>query len=794
MTIAKVYGLKENPFEPTGAAVGKYPFVPPANFPMLERKIEEAGIEKKLYALLVNSPHGAGKSTTMEYLKTKAINGGYLSFRAPVILTKLSDLNLRNFVLDVLQEASNYAKIESFDRLKNENRPSILRKALVDVLSQVSAKNKLMLWIVDEFDILADRPREEQQIFLQFLRGVIDDLAIRDVPIAFIMSHTKYSSREFEAHLSQVHEPFRSRLVASLPLAYNFDEVKKIVELRLKTVRESPLSEGDLSPFTEESLKSLYDMILSVRGTDTLDNFRVFERVCHFALIEGAKRGLPKIDTALIQELFKEYGLKELPTREGRRISIKTAQEIASLKLKSTMEKNEAILQGILRGIAKSTLFAEMTLTKIQTSYLGQVGDGNVGISSLSLDLLQQDKAISIFWILATSKTGIIQEKDIEDILQVAAPLLKEYEKYSHITLFSYVSSVETLKTRLNSFTRTIWISSGLAEDLIGLGVGTEEDRDILIKSFETEIAPLLSQLITRETRDITTPLSSPALEAIQTIFVITVNGQSCSKEAIRQINKRLFMRKSMLQERYINEAIQAGFASEEAGQIEPSVPKAHRFLLELLDKGPLEYQEITEKLGSASEAIVNSAIEFSLVYRDGSKIVKHRLADHENKLLLTIKNLQKVLEDEALAQSEPGKWIEWLLKAYEYYKKSGRTYHAYIVLSAIEKLGPYIEQEIKKVSLEPPRQATVEAVPQRLQVPQLSQKEMQPPVIVTQHPPPTPTGTVEDAILRTLQIVGAMSIQEIEQQIKSQGYEEDIRSTVFRLILQGRLKVVSAE
>ena len=255
MTIAEVYGLKENPFEPTGAAVGKYPFVPPANFDQLEQKIKEAGTEKKLYALLVNSPHGAGKSTTMEYLKTKATNGGYFSFRAPVILTKLSNLSIDDFVSDILREASNYGKTAALSRSRYGTSPSVLRKALVDTLSPIASRSKLMLWIVDEFDILADQPEKEQRLFLQFLREVMDDLASKDDPIAFIMSHTRYSSREFEANLSKQHGPFKSRLVASLPLAYSFDEVKKIVEERLRKASISERREGDLSPFSEEALR-----------------------------------------------------------------------------------------------------------------------------------------------------------------------------------------------------------------------------------------------------------------------------------------------------------------------------------------------------------------------------------------------------------------------------------------------------------------------------------------------------------------------------------------------------------
>lgn len=314
-------------------------------------------------------------------------------------------------------------------------------------------------------------------MFLQFLRGVIDGFASRDIPIAFIMSHTKYSSREFERHLSKQHEPFRSRLVASVPLAYSFDEVKKIVSLRLKKASLSLRHEDDLSPFSEQALKSLYELILSVRGTDSLDNFRVFERVCHFALIEGAKRDLKEIDTRLIQELFKQYGLKEVLVRESRRLSIKTAQEIAAIKSKSLMERNEAILQGIVAGISKSALLGgEGTLSDVQTSYMGPVGVANVVVSSLSFDLLHQGRTVNLLWVIATNKAEIIQEKDLEEIVQMIASQPKERKSYAHLQLLSYVSSVEVLKIPTNPFDRVLWFSDGLAEDLIGLSVGVDAD------------------------------------------------------------------------------------------------------------------------------------------------------------------------------------------------------------------------------------------------------------------------------------------------------------------------------
>ena len=796
LTIAEVYGLKENPFEPTGAAVSKYPFVPPANFPQLEQKIEEAGIEKKLYALLVNSPHGAGKSTTMEHLKKKAINGGYLSFRAPVILTRLSNLSIEDFVADIIREASNYGKVEILSRSKYGTSPSILRRKLVDTLSPIALRSKLMLWIVDEFDILADQPEQEQRLFLQFLREVMDDLANKDVPIAFIMSHTRYSSKEFEANLSKQHEPFKSRLVASLPLAYSYDEVKKIVQERLKVAGISERREGDISPFSEEALRSLYDLIISLRGTESLDNFRIFERICHFALIEGAKRELKLIGKELIQELFNQYGLKELPARESRRLSIKTAQGIISVKSKSLMERNEAILQGILKGLSKSTLLGEQGVLKNKrTSFMGHVGEGNVAVSSLSFDLSRQDRALSIFWVLASSKQGVIQAKDIEDVINVAAPIVQGLEEYSHIVLLSYVSSIDVLNIPENPFNSVTWLPTGLSEDLIGLGIGVEEDYSNLAKSFESEIVPRLSVLVTRATRDITAPLSKPAIEVIQTLYIMRAGGHACTKEAVRECNKSLFMRGSLVQERYVKEAVQAGFASEETNQIEPSIPKAHSFLLNLLDQGPLESQRLLKKLGSASDAIVKSAIDLGLVYEEEEKVAKRRMAEFEEKAAKSIESLRKAYEDPTIKQSEAGQWIRWLLDAYDATAKSDQAYYKSVVLWAIQQRAPLIEDEIRRslstssvvitsgrvesIPVTPPGTSTEHKPTQRIETVPITSK---------------PIGAIENAILEIVQASGPLTISEIDSLMRKKGYEADIKAAAIRLVLKGSLKVVTPE
>jgi hypothetical protein len=571
-------------------------------------------------------------------------------------------------------------------------------------------------------------------------------------------------------------------------------EVKKIVSERLRTAAISTRQEGDLSPFSEESLKTLYDLMLSVRGTESLDNFRVFERICHFALIEGAKRNLKRIDTPLIQELFKLYGLKELPLREGRRLSMKTAQEIAAIKLKSTMEKNEAILQGIVKALSKNPTFGDNGVKNVLTSFMGEVGPGNVGISSLSLDLLCQGKSISIFWLLATSKDGIVQTTDIDEIIKVVTPLLEEYGVYSHKFLFSYVSNIEVPKIPMKAFDEVIWLREAMAEDLIGLSVGVEEDLGILIKSFESEIGPRLSQLAIRETMDITAPLSSQAMEVVQTLFVIGSGGHGCTKEAIKQHNKRLFMRKTMIQERFLNEAIQSGFAREQASQLEPSIPKAHNFLLGLLEKGPQDYGTLIKKLGIAGDAIVNSASDLGIIYKEKDKIVKRRLADYEDKTAENIKSLQKAYQNETIKQSEPGKWIEWLLSAYENSGKMEQAYDRYVVLTAIQKLTAPIEFETKKYPSGPAFEPVTKTPQQAPQVASDQTAETTQPVEIQKQPTPVkPTEPIDIALMQTLQKSGPMSIQEIDSQMKQQGYEQDIKGAVFRLIIAGKLKVVSS-
>lgn len=252
-------------------------------------------------------------------------------------------------------------------------------------------------------------------------------------------------------------------------------------------------------------------------------------------------------------------------------------------------------------------------------------------------------------------------------------------------------------------------------------------------------------------------------------------------------------MRKSRIQERYIKETIQSGFAKEEAGQIKPSIPKAHVFLLDLLEGGPQKYQRLLRKLGGAGEAIIESALAFGLIERDGNKITRHRLAEYESKVSPITKSLRKAYEDETIRQSEPGRWIEWLLNAIEYARKSDNLYSRYVILSAIQGLGPQIEKELERYLDAPHHAVILKPAEPEAQPSETAETQIEPAVVEARPVPSKPTGRIEDAILETVQAFGALSIQEITAQMKQAGYEEDIKRNVFRLILKGKLKVTSA-
>ncbi len=798
MTVTQFYGLKENPFEPTGAAAGKYPFVPPANFRVLEDKIRQVVVERKLYVLLVSSPHGAGKSTVADELRKRAEEGAYAdAHSATVILTRLANLSITDFVADVMEETRSLVR---GGLQEGREVQSLLRKQLSGTIMRISEKTKLLLWIIDEFDILADRPETEQRDFLQFLRGVIDELAAKDLPIALLMSHTKYSSREFEVHLQQMHGPFQSRIVASLTLGYTFDEVREIVAKRLSYASETPRRSGDVTPFSESALQTLFSLVTSQRRMQVLDNFRIYERCCYFALLEGAKQRTPDISPDLMQRIFSEYGITK-GSGETKGLSMKTQQLLVEMAKAPLLERNESILRGLIQGISRSRMLGgEVKIPVHETSYIDKLLDGRFEVSSLMATLEYRGKTVILNLLIASTESELVVHEDLERLVELIARHAKLQRAYAHVRILGYVSQVDAGEVSSAKFDRILWLSKALAEDLTGLGAGDEGDIPKLIESFDAKIAPHLSEFVSKEVRDITGPLSPIAVELVEALFVMHYSGEACTKEALRGFHKRLFTKPKMAQQRSVRELVQQGFALEQAAQLSPDVPKSlQRLIGDYLKSGTSTMEELSQHFGSITSSVVGIAQTFGYIVVENGGFGRRREADYETELGAILSLLREDLRSAEVEQSEPGQRIRWLIDALDKARKNRLLPETMILLTAVKELGPKLHAEvatIARVTLPQPGTASpLQAVetPAMHAAPARTETAVQIAPQATKDKRENMGGTIEKDVFEILRAQGPMTLGELEAQLGDRGHEGDVRTTILRLVMNGRLKVASA-
>jgi hypothetical protein len=192
------------------------------------------------------------------------------------------------------------------------------------------------------------------------------------------------SSKEFENYLKTVHGPFQSRIVASLEIGYTFSEAKNIVAARLRAVRQQEKPYNSLEPFTEESLKTLYDLVVSAGGTGELNDFRFFERCCYFSLLKGAQNKVAQIDAAMVRLVFEEAYKSWAKTQTFEKISVQVQSLRAGILSSSQMSRNEAVLNGIKRGLELTE--DQFRSIPYSTTVYGEKLDPDIHISGLQVD------------------------------------------------------------------------------------------------------------------------------------------------------------------------------------------------------------------------------------------------------------------------------------------------------------------------------------------------------------------------------------------------------------------------
>ncbi len=784
-SVAHFYNLAEIPFEPTGAATEKYPYVAPKKFSVIEEKMDEVVNEKKLYVVLLRAPQGGGKTATASELKRRVEAKKYVGGKAVAIVNRLLDLDFAHYASDFIEQTIPLLPEFKWGKYEGKTSPGELKNATVSALKRLAIDYKLVVWVIDEFDILVDYPKEKQSQFLQILREIIDELSNERLPILFIMSHTEKSSKEFEKHLRDIHGPLQSRVVTALDIGYSYSEVKAIVAARLRSVRKDEQPYNSIEPFTEDSLKELYNLVLATGGTGELNDFRLFERCCYFSILEGVHKGQKQILKDTVQEEFQNQLKLWAKPEPDEKLSLPLRSDRNNILAGTLMMRNEAILKGLLKGL-KLTEDQISELLDVKTRDLGDLaGHVHVGALQCSAHHKPTDKWVSIAWVLAAKEEGLILPDDIMEINATAGTIRGEATSYVNLLIVSYVSEFDLDTSQMTNADQVIRISSDTARDLTGLGLesATKEDTDLLRKSFDSEIAVVVRHILEISTRDITKDVTESVQHLAITLNLIHSAGSKLTKESLKDENKKLF-RSGRVQDRNITDLISLGFAREEGTQIVPTVPKALYYLDQLLRKeGPLKPEAVQKQFGQNSEAVIGISKKLGLVNIDDNGVISRAQIDKDLDELIS--STKAILSSDA-KKTLDGEEADLIVKAVD--KTSSDSITGNIVRSAAHLLLPQFRQNLGKLS----SPATAEKKTVEPSIPQSSTKPTPPTTVVRDTLKYDPT-MFEKAVITIIEGRGQpVTLDELKQELAGLGFSYDINPKILGMIIQNKLKLAA--
>lgn len=786
---AEFYGLTEIPFEPTGAAAGKYPYVAPDDFVLIEEKISEVVAEKKLYVILLKAPQGGGKTATAGELEARLKSGKYVKGPKALVLNKLMNLDIRNYAKDFVKKTGNLVPetMKKKCRIDEKTSPSEMKDILVEILRYLGRKNELTFWIIDEFDILVDYPRPEQSRFLQFIREIIDELASERFPVLFLMSHTMKSSKEFEKYLKGVHGPFESRIVAPLEIGYHYDEVRRIVAARLYSVSKKRRQKDSIEPFSENALKSLCGFIVDIGGTGELSDFRFFERCCYFAILRGAKKQQKKLDLKHVRKIFEELYASEPVRKPEIELSIGTRSKMISLLRGNPMVRNEAVLRGLLEGLKLlKDDFLTIANTKTERCVIIQP---DINISSLEFTTnYRGEKNVNTLWFIAAKDKGMIVKGDAKGINDAIGKIVEARDRYTNLTILSYVSNLDLDESQTSNCDEVLRISLDTMRDLIGLGVALPEDVDSLRKSFDADIATALRGIYSKRVRDITGYPTAPSVYTLlKTLNMSYFSGKRLTKEALRDQEKELYGKSTKTRERYVSDIIELGFAAEEGTQIVPRAPRSLVRLMEILKQGVTDVTEIYERFGDSGEAVVTVAEQLGMIKLENMSVKRVYPYDLEKKVRKDLKTSKSLSEDKTLSNTFAAKRAKTIIKAIEEAESKGNEFAQLLIYGAAIGLLPGLNESLiqkkKEITAAP---QPVEPLPaEEKKIPKVLPEE-----IGKAAAPEKPTMTFDEAINSCLKDGKSITLSDLVEGLEKLGYVEDVRTKIIGLIIQDKLKI----
>jgi hypothetical protein len=784
---AEFYKLSEIPFEPTGAATDKYSYVAPKKFSIIEEKIDETARERKLYFVLLRAPQGGGKTATAVELKRRIEAKKYAAGKGVLILNRLIDLDFSNYAVDFMKQAMPLLPDFKWDKYDGKTSPGELRNAVAAVLKSLGGRYRLVAWVIDEFDVLVDYPKEKQSQFLQILREIIDELSNEKLPILFIMSHTVKSAKEFEKHLKEIHGPLQSRIVATFDIGYSYSEARAIVAARLRSVRRNDRPFNSIEPFAEDALKELYNLVLVTSGTGELNDFRLFERCCYFSILNGAKRKRKSIEKDDVKEEFQHQYKSWAKSDIGEKLSLALRTERSSILSGPPLIRNDAVLKGFIRGFKlMKDQFSD--ITGIKTRYEKKIGSG-IHLSSLEFTVAHKPtgKKVSSVWLLATKEEGeMILQDDLKAILPEIPKALEQISTHINLSILSCVSDLDLDVSQITNFDRVIKVSSDAMRDLIGLGIqsATDDDVDVLRKSFDSDVAPLLARVFDESTRDITKDVTASVIRLAKTLNLCNAAGLRLTKEALKEEEKKLFGSGTRVADKHVSDLIALGFAKEEGTEIVSARPKALDHLDEMLHRqSSLKVEDILNEFVPNGESVLASAKALGLVSIDENQIVR-RQPDMKKEVKAQVEIITPLLTKDTKSTFDGEKALQ-ILKGVEK-AQSLDDIPATIVASLALEFLPTIEKNIKQHSQQ------VSYVVERSPV---KSGETKAPVRETRRTitqTPREVVKLEEAILSAIEVKGQLTLEELKKELALRGVSTDITSQVFGMVVHGKLKLAS--
>jgi hypothetical protein len=789
---AEFYGLSEIPFEPTAASTDKYPYVAPQKFSLIEDKIHEIVKENKIYVVLLRSPQGGGKSSTVAELRRRVQAKKYTTGKSAIIVNRLGDLNFSNYADEFMEEAQPLSPDIKWEKYLNKTQPGELRNSVYAILKHLGEKNKLLVWVIDEFDIMVDAPKQKQSEFLQYLREIIDDLSEHNLPILFVMSHTVKSSKEFEKHLRDVHGPFQSRIVATIDLGYSYPEARAIVAARLRARRKQEQAFNSILPFSEEALRALYNFVLFSGGSADLNDFRLFERCCYFAILNGAKKKRKEIDKDDAQEEFQRQFKPYSKTESGEKYSLQVRSELAGILAGPQMGKNDSTLRGLIAGFKlMKNLFSE--ITGVQTRDGGKISQ-ELSLSSLEFNvhIKHTGKKVSAVWILAAKDNGIIFQDDLVVINSAISKHLSEHPSYSNLSVLSYVSDLDLDASKVTNSGQLLRISPETMHDLIGLSIenATQADIDVLRKTFDSEIGPFVSQVFEESTRDITDQLSERGRRVVMALNVGHAAGVQITRVSLKEEEKKLFGSASKASDSVIKEIFDLGFAKEEGTQIVPTAPKAFSHLNEMLkDSSSIKDDKVSDEFGPNGESVLKAAKALGIISLDNNKVSKKK-QELKGEVDLESERIKPLLT-ETSKESFNGMKTQEILKAVK--SSSSDESLDIIILSAAHELLPALESELAKIPSSSPPSHKDTASLANAGSNQSSQKPTS--KVEPSHSKPgarAEMGKTERAILELLEGSNPLTIEELKHALIEKEFSSDVNGIIIGMIMKNKIKLAA--